>query len=73
MDVKTVNVIVKTNRQQFSMVCNLIHHRNDSLRSKRFQSSYYVKVRAEAKKKVEGGGEKRKRLPSNPTILENAP
>ena len=29
MDVKTVNVIVKTNRQQFSMVCNLIHHRND--------------------------------------------
>ena len=24
-------------------------------------------------KKVEGGGEKRKRLPANPTILENAP
>ena len=24
-------------------------------------------------KKVEGGGEKRKRLPTNPTILENAP
>ena len=46
-----------------------------SLRSKRFQSSYCAKVRAEAKKKVEGGGggEKRKRLPANPTILENAP
>ena len=46
-----------------------------SLRSKRFQSSYCAKVRAEAKKKVEGGGEgeKRKRLPVNPTILENAP
>ena len=28
-----------------------------SLRSKRFQSSYCAKVRAEAKKKVEGGGE----------------
>ena len=27
-----------------------------SLRSKRFQSSYCAKVRAEAKKKVEGGG-----------------
>ena len=24
-------------------------------------------------KKVEGGGEKRKRLPANPTTLENAP
>ena len=48
---------------------------NNSLRSKRFQSSYWTKVRAEAKKKVEGGGgkEKRKRLPANPTILENAP
>ena len=44
-----------------------------SLRSKRFQSSYCAKVRVEAKKKVEGGGEKRKRLPANPTILENAP
>ena len=47
-----------------------------SLRSKRFQSSYCAKVRAEAKKKkVEegGGGEKRKRLPANPTILKNAP
>ena len=46
-----------------------------SLRSKRFQSSYCAKVRAEAtKKKVEegGGGEKRKRLPANPTILKNA-
>ena len=33
-----------------------------SLRSKRFKSSYCAKVRAEAKKKVEGGGagEKRK-------------
>ena len=29
----------------------------DSLRSKRFQSSYCAKVRAGAKKKVEGGGE----------------
>ena len=46
-----------------------------SLRSKRFQSSYCAKVRAGAKKKVEGGGggEKRKRLPANPTILKNAP
>ena len=46
-----------------------------SLRSKLFQSSYCAEVRAEAKKKVEGGGEgeKRKRLPANPTILENAP
>ena len=43
-----------------------------SLRSKRFQSSYSAKVRAEAKK-MEGGGEKRKRLPANPAILENAP
>ena len=34
--------------------------RNASLRSKRFQSSYCAKVRAEAKnKKVLGGGEKR--------------
>ena len=48
--------------------------RNASLLSKRFQSSYCAKVRAEAKKKkVLGGGEKRKRLPANPTILENAP
>ena len=48
----------------------------NSLRSKRFQSSYCAKVRAGAKKKkVEGGGggEKRKRLPANPTILENTP
>ena len=46
-----------------------------SLRSKRFQSSYSAKVRAWAKKKMEGGGggEKRKRLPANPTILEDAP
>ena len=48
-----------------------------SLRSKRFQSSYFSKGTAEAKKKVEGGGggggENRKRLPANPTILENAP
>ena len=45
-----------------------------SLHSKRFQSSYCAKVRAGAKKKMEGrgGGEKRKRLPPNPTILENA-
>ena len=50
-------------------------YKQDSLHSKRFQSSYCAKVRAEAKKKVEGGGggEKRKRLPANPTILENAP
>ena len=27
----------------------------------------------EPKKKMGGGGEKRKRLPANPTILENAP
>ena len=32
-----------------------------SLRSKRFQSSYRAKVRAEAKKKVEGGGGEEKR------------
>ena len=44
-----------------------------SPRSKRFQSSYCAKVRAGAKKTVEGGGEKRKGLPVNPTILENAP
>ena len=46
-----------------------------SLRSKRFQSSYCAKVKSGSKKKVEGGGgeEKRKRLPANPTILENAP
>ena len=47
-----------------------------SLRSKRFQSSYSAKVRAGAKKKKMeggGGGENRKRLPANPTILENAP
>ena len=47
----------------------------DSLRSKRFQSSYSAKVGAGAKKKTEGGrgGKKRKRLSANPTILENAP
>ena len=41
-----------------------------SLRSKRFQSSY-----SGNKNKMEGGGggEKRKHLPANPTILENAP
>ena len=46
---------------------------NFRLHSKRFQSSYSVKVRAGAKKKMEGGGvgEKTKRLPANPTILEN--
>ena len=46
-----------------------------SLRSKRFQSSYCAKVKSGSQKKVEGGGggEKRKRLPANPTILENAP
>ena len=45
-----------------------------SLRSKCFQSSCCAKVRAGAKNTVEGGGggEKRKRLPANPTILENA-
>ena len=46
-----------------------------SLRSKHFQSSHCAKVRAGAKKKVEGGGagEKRKCLPTSPMILENAP
>ena len=39
-----------------------------SLRSKRFQSTYCVKIRAGG-----GEGEERKRLPANPTILENAP
>ena len=49
--------------------------RTFSLRSKCFQSSYSTRVRAGAKKKLEGGGggEKRKRLPASPTILENAP
>ena len=51
---------------------HLVHFR-PSLRSKRFQSNYSAKVRAGAKKKMEGEGEKRKRLPANPTILENAP
>ena len=62
------------------VVKHISRERNDckqySLRSNRFQSSYCVKkVRAGAKKKVEGEGEgeKRKRLPANPTILENAP
>ena len=31
------------------------------------------KLEREQKKKVEGEGEKRKRLPAKPTILENAP
>ena len=45
-----------------------------NLHSKRFQSSYCTEVRAGAKKKkVEGGGEKRKRLPATPRILENGP
>ena len=45
----------------------------DSLRSKRFQSSYCAQ--REQKKKMEGGGggEKRKHLPANLMILENAP
>ena len=47
------------------------------LRGKRFQSSYGAKVRAGAKKKKKveggGGGDKRKGLPENPTIPENAP
>ena len=44
-----------------------------SLRSKRFQSSYCAKVRAGTKKNGRGKGrEKRKRLPANRTILENA-
>ena len=33
---------------------------DDSLRSKRFQSSYYAKVRAEAKKRLKGEGEGRR-------------
>ena len=46
----------------------------DSLRSKRFQSSYSAKVGAGAKKlEGGGGGKKRKRLSANLTILENAP
>ena len=59
---------------KFSRIDSLPNFR--SLRSKCFQSSYCAKVRAGAKKKkVERGGEaeKRKRLPANPTILENAP
>ena len=45
-----------------------------SLRSKRFQSSYYARTLEREQKKMERGGEgeKRKRLPANPTILENA-
>ena len=47
---------------------------NGSLRCKRFQSGYCGKVGARAKKKkLEGGGGERIRLPANPTILENAP
>ena len=51
------------------------NHAIISLRSKRFQSSYCAKGRAEAKKRLKGGrgGEKRKRLPANHTILENSP
>ena len=44
---------------------SLFQHSISSLRSKRFQSSYSKKVRAAAKK-MEGGGEKRKRLPAKP-------
>ena len=71
------SVVVSPNAAFFSgllEICNQYSHMS-SLRSKRFQSSHCAKVRAEAKKKVEGGGggEKRKRLPANPTILENAP
>ena len=36
MDVKTVNVIVKNNSQQFSMVNPLIDHRNDVKMLKNF-------------------------------------
>ena len=36
---------------------------SSSLRSKRFQSSYSAKVRAGAKKKMEGGGGVEKRKP----------
>ena len=38
------------------------------LRSKRFQSSYCAKVRVEAKKKVEGGGDKRFLLSPPPPL-----
>ena len=48
-----------------------------SLRSKRFQSSYWANVRTGAKKKIEGerGGEGRgeeEMIARKPTILENA-
>ena len=49
--------------KNFTMVCTLIDLRNDvkcSLRSKRFQSSYCAKVRAEAKKRLKGEGEGRR-------------
>ena len=43
------------------------HYHGGSLHSKRFQSSYWAKVRTEAKKKVEGGGGGEKRKPSFPS------
>ena len=51
---------------------------SSSLRSKRFQSSYSAKVRAGAKKKMEGGGGVEKRKPhsfrfffhSRPNLLD---
>ena len=47
---------------------------NNSLLSKRFQSRYYAKVKAGAKKNARGKGRgEEERLPANPTILENAP
>ena len=52
----------------------LTRWQDNSLHSKHFQSSCCAKVRVGAKK-MEGGREreKRKRLPANPMILENAP
>ena len=46
-----------------------------SLRSKRFQSSYWGKSCGKNKFKIEwgGGGKKRKRLPANPMILSVSP
>ena len=42
-----------------------------SLRSKRFRARSSRKLGQEQKRRNDGGGERRKRLPVNPTILKN--
>ena len=41
-------------------ICDILTTRDSSLRSKRFQSSYWAKVIAEAKKRLKGEGEGRR-------------